>query len=245
MYCAIAGTNVRVMGALHLFPGSIKQLPRWASDAVHWADNFALELDRDSVGSAFEVAAESSCQAMVSHDTLARIESVWPNSPQFPPLNVAPSWLVALYLGAISPGAVLGVEHFVIEAARSNGRVITYLETPQEFAANLGAIPAADVELGIEETLDDFLNNARRLAAMYGDWQGRKLTTLYRRLHKKTLFSNPATHDGLLVSRNRAWVPHIEALCAMNAKTLIVVGALHLCGEDNLLSLLGRDVTLL
>lgn len=241
VYYELSGTNVRIMGTVHVFPQTIKQLPRWTSEAIAWADDFALEMNRGIVGSAFEVPAESSSQALVSPDMLRRLEKVWPNHEDIPPLNIAPPWQVAMYLGSLGANGVLGVEHHL--AASSNGREIRYLETPREFAAHMATIPLEDALQGISETLDDYTNNAKRLAAMYGDWQSRHLDTMHRRLQKKPIFATPSVHAAVLASRNRAWLPHIEALCATNTKTLVAVGALHLCGEDNLLALLGREVS--
>ena len=47
-----------------------------------------------------------------------------------------------------------------------------------------------------------------------------------------------AALDVLLVQRNRNWVPMIERMLADNQENLIVVGAGHLAGEDDLLDLL-------
>ena len=47
-----------------------------------------------------------------------------------------------------------------------------------------------------------------------------------------------AALDVLLVQRNRNWLPAIERMLADNQENLIVVGAGHLAGEDDLLDLL-------
>jgi uncharacterized protein YbaP (TraB family) len=47
-----------------------------------------------------------------------------------------------------------------------------------------------------------------------------------------------AALDVLLVQRNRNWLPMIEQMLKDNQENLIVVGAGHLAGEDDLLDLL-------
>jgi uncharacterized protein YbaP (TraB family) len=45
-------------------------------------------------------------------------------------------------------------------------------------------------------------------------------------------------YQRLLVERNRAWMPQIEALFKRPKPSFVVVGAAHLIGSDGLLQLL-------
>jgi len=47
----------------------------------------------------------------------------------------------------------------------------------------------------------------------------------------------PEVYEMLLVSRNRRWVPKVEA-CMQTNRCFVVVGAAHLIGPDGLVSLL-------
>ncbi len=46
----------------------------------------------------------------------------------------------------------------------------------------------------------------------------------------------PAIHQALLVDRNNAWMPQIEAMLKTSEVEFVLVGALHLAGDDGLLS---------
>ena len=46
----------------------------------------------------------------------------------------------------------------------------------------------------------------------------------------------PEIYKTLLVDRNNAWIPQIEAMVRTKEIELILVGALHLAGEDGLLA---------
>lgn len=46
----------------------------------------------------------------------------------------------------------------------------------------------------------------------------------------------PEIHKALLVDRNNAWMPQIEAMLKTRAVEFVLVGALHLVGEDGLLT---------
>ncbi len=49
----------------------------------------------------------------------------------------------------------------------------------------------------------------------------------------------PAVYQSLLVERNNAWIPQLEAMAKTAQVEFVVVGALHLSGADGLLSQLG------
>jgi uncharacterized protein len=50
--------------------------------------------------------------------------------------------------------------------------------------------------------------------------------------------SDPFVYDRLLVARNRAWLPKIEALFSRGRPAFVVVGAAHLVGPDGLVAML-------
>jgi len=52
------------------------------------------------------------------------------------------------------------------------------------------------------------------------------------------LKSEPQMYQRLLVDRNRAWLPKIEALFARPKPAFVVVGAAHLVGTDGLITML-------
>ena len=49
---------------------------------------------------------------------------------------------------------------------------------------------------------------------------------------------DPATYQSLLAGRNHSWLPEIESMFQTPDVELVLVGALHLAGEDGLLTLL-------
>jgi len=49
---------------------------------------------------------------------------------------------------------------------------------------------------------------------------------------------HPRLHERLLVERNRAWVPRIEAMLTEPGTAFVLVGGAHLAGEDSIVRLL-------
>ncbi len=56
----------------------------------------------------------------------------------------------------------------------------------------------------------------------------------------KDLLRYPAVYQSLLVNRNNRWLPKIEALLENAEVEFVLVGALHLVGDDGLLALLSE-----
>jgi uncharacterized protein len=52
---------------------------------------------------------------------------------------------------------------------------------------------------------------------------------------------HPGLHERLLVERNRAWVPRIEALLAEPGTAFVLVGGAHLAGDASMLDLLADE----
>ena len=48
----------------------------------------------------------------------------------------------------------------------------------------------------------------------------------------------PEVYHDLLVKRNNNWMPHIEKMLTDKPKEFVLVGALHLAGEDSVLTML-------
>jgi uncharacterized protein YbaP (TraB family) len=50
----------------------------------------------------------------------------------------------------------------------------------------------------------------------------------------------PRIYTELIVNRNKAWLPKIEAMLASEPKEFILVGAAHLAGKDGILAALRK-----
>ena len=71
-------------------------------------------------------------------------------------------------------------------------------------------------------------------------WRAGDLETLERLSGVPMREQSPEFYQTLLVQRNEAWLPQIESMVASTEVELVLVGALHLAGEDGLLAMLTR-----
>jgi uncharacterized protein len=58
------------------------------------------------------------------------------------------------------------------------------------------------------------------------------------RIVQAELKAEPQMYQRLLVDRNKAWLPKIEALFTRSGHALVVVGAAHLVGADGVVAML-------
>lgn len=161
-------------------------------------------------------------------------------------------------LRAISEGAV-GLDKKIVAAAQAHNLPIRALE-PYDTAFHLfDDISEGDQRdllrgaLAVEGKSDDmtftlanaYFDGETRLIWAFSDWLARQDKTLPPEVIEKQL---ELSEEKLMVERNRAWIPVIEAASATSQgkPVLMAAGALHLAGEGGVLNLLaarGWDIT--
>jgi uncharacterized protein YbaP (TraB family) len=102
-----------------------------------------------------------------------------------------------------------------------------------QFIANMG--------IGREDELLAFnLEDLEKLPGMWksmkDSWRNGDMPKLYQETGISLKNDFPEIYQSLLVERNDAWMPQIEALLKTTQVEFVLVGALHLAGEDGLLS---------
>lgn len=141
--------------------------------------------------------------------------------------------------------AGVGVDSFFDSRARQDARPLGELETVEqqlEFMANMGA--GIEDEF-IEYSLDDLENLSALMMSMKKAWRTGDMQALERIGLEPYIEKFPQTMDNLLARRNNAWMPKIEAMLKSKEVEFVLVGALHLVGEQGLLAqLMSRGYTL-
>ena len=107
------------------------------------------------------------------------------------------------------------------------------VETQLAFIANMGAGQADEMLI---YTLADIENLPTLMQSTKDAWRRGDMAKLGE--VGITPFKNefPAIYQALLVDRNNAWMPQIEAMLKTRAVEFVLVGALHLAGDDGLLA---------
>ena len=71
-------------------------------------------------------------------------------------------------------------------------------------------------------------------------WRDGDMATLADLAAKPLRQDFPEIYRSMLLHRNQAWLPQLEALAASQQVELVLVGALHLAGADGLLAALAE-----
>ncbi len=132
----------------------------------------------------------------------------------------------------------VGVDaHFnqkAINEQKARGQLET-VEEQLEFLSNMG--------VGNEDKLLAYnLTDLKKMSSLFQQlksaWRNGDLAELSESFATPFKRDFPEIYHSLLTKRNNAWIPHIEAYFETKETELVLVGALHLAGEDGLLAML-------
>jgi len=257
----VSGRHNRVylLGSIHLLREQDYPLPRAVFAAYEDAESLVMELDmddmdpvegqllsnelglikdgrelRDLMGAAPYAEAEKlALAAQVPLALLANAE------PWFAAMNVE---IMLLMRMGFNPA--LGIEAHLTELAQADGKTITGLETlRQQFELLDGLSPAAQREM-LLQALAEGADMQETMEGMIEAWKTGNVDYLAENLLAEVT-GYPELKRVIVVDRNRDWTDRIETLLDDADDYLVIVGTLHLVGEDgvpNLLQARGHEV---
>lgn len=156
-------------------------------------------------------------------------------------------WFVALMVmmgesqkAGVNPAQGLDA-HFMQRAATA-GKATSGLESAESQIALFDGMGAKAQLQFLQETLADVPDFKPQLNALLVAWRQADEATLEGLGLKDLRRDYPALYQSVNVARNRAWLPRLEALLRDSDRdnALVVVGALHLLGDDGLVRQLAR-----
>jgi len=239
-----------VCGSIHVLPPDAHPLPPPFQSAYDRAEVVVFELLMDEM---FQPAALRAVQeAMVrpagSPDSLSpelrqRLDGVL-TERGLPPAAFQnfKSWAVVQQLAlfelqkhGISPA--YGVDLHYTNLAKRDGKARIGLETLQEQLAFLQAMDASGGERLLAESLDKLPRIKEDFDRLATAWRTGDREALASQMNE-FFQSGPDLDETLLRSRNRAWIPKLEELLQSGRPSMVIVGAGHLCGPENVIELL-------
>lgn len=141
--------------------------------------------------------------------------------------------------------AGVGVDSFFDSRARQDARPLGELETVEQQLGFLKNMGTGIEDEFIEYSLGDLESLSTLMTSMKKAWRMGDMQALERIGLEPYIDKFPQTMDNLLARRNNAWMPKIEAMLMSKEIEFVLVGALHLVGEQGLLTQLkSRGYTL-
>ena len=154
-------------------------------------------------------------------------------------------WFVAMLVSLTELGRhgldpALGLDRRLGQRAIEAGKPVAGLETGAQQVAFLDGLAADDQRQMLEEALDE-AGDPSRIDALHAAWRRGDVAVLQTEMGEGMRRDHPDLYRRINVERNLAWLPVLEARLGAAAgtdDTLVVVGALHLLGEDGLVEAL-------
>jgi len=250
----IAGdtNSVYLLGSIHLLREQDHPLPGIIDTAYNDADVIVMELDMDDVDPVYTQAAFNRAGVLQDGTTLRDLmgeEAFAAASKAATAINIpldmlakSEPWLAAItvelmLLYRIGFNPALGVEMTMTQRAIADGKPIEGLETIDEQLAFLDGLPIEAQREMLLEVLTEGAAMSETIADLIEAWHHGDTATL-----EDALLDSAAALDELnevlVTSRNRRWAETISTWLEDEQDYLIVVGALHLVGEQGVPALL-------
>jgi uncharacterized protein len=249
------GNNQLVIGGtIHLLGKSDHPLPDEFEQAFREIDTLVLEADLEALSKP-EVQAQLLANLMYTDGTTLKskintktyrallryckasglsINSMQSMKPSMVVLSLTLAELQRLGL------AEAGVDHKFLEKAKQSGKKIMGLESAETQINTLANMGKGHENELILSTIKELKKTPAFMDEMKKAWRSGNLLDLERIGIKTMRAEFPELNKTLLTGRNNAWLPKIKAMLETPERELILVGALHLAGEDGVLAQLKK-----
>lgn len=130
-----------------------------------------------------------------------------------------------------------GIDKYFFDKAKQNEKDVASLESA-EFQINLFDQMSDETQAAfLKQTLEDLDVMEDEIGKIVDAWKGGDTATL-EDLLLESYEKFPEVYEKFVSERNRNWIPQIESFMNQEDDYLIIVGALHLVGEDGIIELL-------
>ena len=241
-----------LLGSLHYLRQEDYPLPSNIDELYQQADTLVMELDLDdldtlSVENLFVEAGTlppgSSLQTVL---TPAVYELAETRSAEFG-LDLAfatrlEPWLVAITLmdlgmNALGFNASRGLEQHLLRRATSDGKQVLGLETLEDQIHVFDQLSIKEQEALLLQTLNEIDSADDAMDELLNAWRDGRVNALANEL-TANFEDFPILYRHLVIDRNERWLDPLRQLLETGERYLVVVGALHLVGDDSVIELL-------
>ncbi len=151
---------------------------------------------------------------------------------------MAATAITALELQKLGYESAFGVDRHFFEKAKEAGKDIQGLESVEFQLGMFDHLTPSIQEAFLLQSLEDLKDIEARINGMVDAWTQGNVQDLERILEGMREY--PELYHALVISRNQNWLPHIEQTLHKNNSVLVVIGALHLLGEEGILAALKK-----
>jgi hypothetical protein len=246
------GATVYLLGSVHAMREDSYPLPAAMETAFDSVERLVFEVDLDDLSSAAiqmlaagTLGGERTLEGVVGPATWTKL-MVQVEKTDFPAamFQRMKPWMAAVTITALAmteagylPSA--GVDAYFSRRAEEAGKERIALETA-EFQVGLFADLTPEQSAAfLRYTLADLETVIPDLDELSAHWRAGRAEAV-EALMAEGFDEFPELLEKMVTDRNRAWMPLIEGLLAGDSDAMVVVGALHLVGEEGLINLLRK-----
>lgn len=255
-----AENRIYLLGSIHLLRPGDHPLPGIIDEAYGDADTLVMEMDVDDVDPVEAqrllsqlglIQDDRKLRDLMGAESYARAET-FAQDVDIPLSMLATSepWLAAimveqLMLERIGFEQQYGIENHLAAKAERDGKEVLGLETVRQQLEFLDGMSLDAQRALLLQSLEESTEIERIMDELVRAWRYGDIGFLKDQMLGE-MREYPELYQAIVVNRNRRWVERIEAFARDADDYLIVVGALHLIGDDGLPALLedsGHELT--
>jgi uncharacterized protein YbaP (TraB family) len=244
--------DVYLLGSIHLLREQDHPIPDAIFDVYEEAEMLYMELDMDDMdpfeGQALtnelglirdgrtlrdlmgpDLFAQAATLAEAAQIPLGLLEK---SEPWFAAMNVE-----IMLLMRIGFNPIFGIENQLMERARADGKEILGFETMRQQLEFLDGLSQEAQQEMLIQALSEGSEMQDMMDSMIEAWRNGDTVFMEENL-LADMENYPELNRIIVVDRNMAWTDTIEALLDESLDYLVIVGALHLIGDEGVPSLL-------
>jgi len=246
------GGDITFLGSMHVLRATDYPLPATIDELFARSDALIMELDLDATDPATQQATIMRA-AMLPPGTVLR-DVVDPKVYQLAEQRTRAMGIDLSLLERFEPWflsiAILdqgmrkfgfegerGLEQYLLRKSHEAHKPIIGLETLELQIGIFDALPRDSQQAMLEQTLNELDEANTEMAKLATAWRDGHLETLSEGL-LADFKAFPGLYETLVKNRNASWVEPLERMLRDGRHYLVVVGALHLVGRDNVIDML-------
>lgn len=244
--------TVYLLGSFHLLRPSDYPLAASLEEAYEDADRVVFEISPEDMQSpdlmrkftaAGMLPKGQKLSEMVQPETRAQLVKFLGSEAALPAVDQYKPWFFGLSVALTSMQAAgfdptQGLDQHLMGRAARDGKATSGLETVDEQLAALDGGPWEEQEASLRDSLKPPSELREDIERLHAAWRSGDAQALERVAIEEMMAKTPVTARLTNLERNQRWVPQIQALLDAPGTTLVVVGALHLVGEDGVPALM-------
>lgn len=244
------GNTIILAGSIHLIHPSQLPLPPEYLKAYASSERIVFEIDLREMNNTVSMVKMLNTFRLKKGETLDKKlkPAVWQALKKtMVQYNVSPALLAydAAFMSFSLPlivwqqqGYGEGIDRLLYDKAITDKKEIIGLETFNEQLTALASLKEIESNTIIKETLYDLNDPLFSLENTVKEvYQGRQ-SVLDQQIAIYNTTEMEPFYQTLLIRRNKAWLPKIDRLAKDHKPTLVLVGAMHLVGDEGVLKLL-------